>query len=141
MSPEYVRNQDRTLSPEHSLLFDASVGNHADGSHTYFVAAYAYGVLRVILILIPVAITIYALFDAINARSEDIRSLRKWLWIFLIVVLWIAGAILWFVFGRPQRTRASGSAASPRPQGPDDDPEFLNELERNQRKNKEPEEG
>ncbi len=100
--------------------------------------------LRFILILIPVAITVYALIDAISARRDDIRSLPKWLWIFLIVILWIGGAVLWFFFGRPRGAResgANGGGGQTRPQGPDDDPDFLSELEWKQRKNKKTEEG
>ena len=59
--------------------------------------------VRFILILIPVAITVYALIDAITAPRDDVRSLPKALWIFLIVLLWIGGA--------------------------DDDPDFLADLD------------
>ncbi len=100
--------------------------------------------LRFILILIPVAITVYALIDAISARRDDIRSLPKWLWIFLIVILWIGGAVLWFFFGRPRGARESGTnggGGQARPQGPDDDPDFLKDLDWKQRKNKKTEEG
>lgn len=96
--------------------------------------------LRFILILIPVAITIYALIDAISARRDDVRSLPKWLWIVLIVVLWIGGAVLWFFFGRPSRTRSAdggaGGSGQNRPQGPDDDADFLADLEWRKRKTK-----
>lgn len=101
--------------------------------------------LRFILILIPIAITVYALIDAISAKRDDVRSLPKWLWIVLIIILWIGGAVLWFFFGRPSRNRdaggANGDGGQSRPQGPDDDPDFLADLEWKQRKNKEPEEG
>ena len=89
--------------------------------------------VRFILILIPVAITVYALIDAITAPRDDVRSLPKALWIFLIVILWIGGAVLWFFFGRPQRSKGGdsggGGAGQLRPQGPDDDPDFLADLD------------
>lgn len=103
-------------------------------------AAYADDVLRFILILIPVAITIYALIDAISARRDAVRSLPKWLWIVLIIILWIGGAVLWFFFGRPSRSRgadgAPGGSGQSRPQGPDDDADFLADLDWQKRKNK-----
>jgi hypothetical protein len=90
-------------------------------------------VVRFILILIPVAITVYALIDAITAPRDDVRSLPKALWIFLIVILWIGGAVLWFFFGRPQRSKGGdsggGGGGQLRPQGPDDDPDFLADLD------------
>lgn len=95
--------------------------------------------LRFILILIPIAVTIYALIDAISARRDDVRSLPKALWIFLIVILNIGGAVLWFFFGRPQGSRrngGNGGGGPARPQGPDDDPDFLADLDWKQRKNK-----
>lgn len=100
--------------------------------------------LRFILILIPIAITVYALIDAISAKRDDVRSLPKWLWIVLIIILWIGGAVLWFFFGRPSGRNdvdGGGGGGQARPQGPDDDPDFLADLEWKQRKNKEPEEG
>lgn len=94
--------------------------------------------LRFILILIPIAVTIYALIDAISAPKQNVRSLPKALWIFLIVVLWIGGAVLWFFFGRPKKVAGdpgNGRTAINRPQGPDDDPEFLSDLDWQRRKN------
>lgn len=91
--------------------------------------------LRAILILIPVAITIYALIDAITAPRDEIRSLPKWLWIFMIIFLWIGGAVLWFFFGRPNAASREGGSdnngggGSWPPQGPDDDPDFLSKLD------------
>lgn len=97
--------------------------------------------VRFLLILIPVAITVYALIDAISAPRDQVRSLPKALWIFLIVILWIGGAVLWFFFGRPQRSASDGGNGGgggvSRPQGPDDDPDFLADLEWKQRKDKE----
>ncbi|HAM23464.1 MAG TPA: hypothetical protein DCQ04_14615 [Actinobacteria bacterium] len=90
-------------------------------------------VVRFILILIPVAITVYALIDAITAPRDQVRSLPKALWIFLIVILWIGGAVLWFFFGRPNRSKGGdspgGGGGQLRPQGPDDDPDFLADLD------------
>ncbi len=86
--------------------------------------------LRVLMILIPVAVTVYALIDAIMAPRAAVRLMPKWTWIFVIVLLWLGGAVLWFFLGRP-RVRKSGanSQKRPRPQrrpmGPDDDPDFL----------------
>lgn len=83
--------------------------------------------VRVVLILVPIAVTLYALFDAINSPRDDVRTISKPIWIFLIVVLFFVGAIMWFFLGRPRKTAATGNY--PRVQGPDDDAEFLSDLD------------
>lgn len=88
--------------------------------------------LRFVLILIPIAVTLYGLFDAINAPRDDVRTMSKGVWIFLIIVLFFVGAVMWFFLGRPRRSAGpsggGGSGYAP-PQGPDDDPEFLSQLD------------
>lgn len=95
--------------------------------------------VRFLLILIPIAVTVFALFDAIGTPKDNVRSLPKWLWILLIIILWIGGAVLWFFFGRPGRsnnTGRGGGGGQPPPMGPDDDPDFLSKIEWDKRKPK-----
>lgn len=86
--------------------------------------------LRLLLIVIPLAITVYAFFDAVLSPRAEVRTLPKWLWILLIILLWIGGAVLWFVLGRP-RSGAPGnrSPRTARTMGPDDDPDFLSSID------------
>lgn len=93
------------------------------------------------LVLALIAITLYALFDAIGSPKQDVRLLPKWLWIFLIVILWIGGAVLWFFLGRPSRSGQHGGSGGGRgggapPVGPDDDPDFLTQLDWDRKKPK-----
>ncbi|MEI8083431.1 MAG: PLDc N-terminal domain-containing protein [Actinomycetes bacterium] len=83
-----------------------------------------------LLILIPLAITIYALIDAITASKAHVRGLPKWTWILLIVITTIIGAVAWFVWGRPRRAGHGLDRLTPyiRPVGPDDDPDFLSTI-------------
>ena len=95
---------------------------------------------RVLIILLPVAVTIYALIDAITTPRNEVRGLPKWGWILLIAVVWVVGAVIWLVFGRLRleelRWRSggpggnSGNSQNIRPLGPDDDPDFLRNLDR-----------
>lgn len=86
--------------------------------------------VRVLLIVIPLAITIYAFFDALNTDQSEVRGMPRWTWLVAIFFLTIIGAILWFVFGRPRKSRPAPpnnnwqQRPNP-PQGPDDDPDFL----------------
>jgi Phospholipase_D-nuclease N-terminal len=88
----------------------------------------------VLLALIMLGVWLFCLFDVLGTAEADVRSLPKFGW-FLIVLLgfWI-GAALWLLFGRARK--APVLPASPPaldqepPRGPDDDPDFLRNLER-----------
>lgn len=86
--------------------------------------------VRLLMILIPLAVTIYAFFDALNTDQSEVRGMPKWTWLVAIFFLTIIGAILWFVFGRPRNDRPAPpdnrwQQPGRSPQGPDDDPDFL----------------
>lgn len=70
------------------------------------------------LAVIAVAVDIYAIADiALTARNR-LRSLNKWLWIVIVIVITPIGAVLWFILGKKRKNAADG------PLGPDDDPNF-----------------
>lgn len=82
------------------------------------------------MFVVPIAVTVYALIDALLAPGAGVRLFPKALWVFVIVVLPLIGAVLWFGLGRPLRTAGGfGSGNAPgRAIGPDDDPGFLRSL-------------
>lgn len=82
---------------------------------------------RVLLVLLVVALTVYALVEAAQARPGRVRLMPKWLWIAAIVVLPVLGPLGWFLLGRPKRPGLSDGAGR-RPIAPDDDPDFLRRL-------------
>lgn len=88
---------------------------------------------KVLLVLIPFALTIYAMIDAIQTEDSRVQHLPKPVWILLILVsypLGGVGAIAWLITGRqrgPQNGRQGGRYPSA-PRGPDDDPDFLRNL-------------
>jgi hypothetical protein len=83
--------------------------------------------LRVLLILVPLALTIYALVDCISSKDEDVKHLPKLVWIVLIVLAWVVGPLAWIIVGRkrgvPRHRGAGGGWVAP-----DDNPEFLRSL-------------
>lgn len=83
--------------------------------------------VRVLLLVIPVVITVYALIDAIMADRRRVTVLPRSIWALVIIALPVIGAVLWFAVGRP---RGTGRNASPRVVGPDDDPGFLAQIRR-----------
>ena len=88
--------------------------------------------LRVVLFLIPFALTIYSVIDAIQTEDTRVRHLPKVVWILLILLSAPSGigAIAWLITGRQHRPRTGrpGSGYPSAPRGPDDDPDFLRSL-------------
>jgi hypothetical protein len=83
----------------------------------------------VVAAVVAVAFMVYSLVDCAMADRTRVRGPRKGVWLLLIVVLPIVGALLWFIIGRGRAGKTSGRAQS-RPVAPDDDPAFLARLAR-----------
>jgi hypothetical protein len=85
---------------------------------------------KVLLFIVPLAITIYAVIDAIQTEEARVRYLPKLIWILLILLFTPIGGIAWLVTGRQRGSqngrRGPNYPAAPR--GPDDDPDFLRNL-------------
>jgi phospholipase D-like protein len=87
--------------------------------------------LYVLVALIALGGWLYALFEVLTTDEADVRSLSKFTWILLVLLTFWLGAILWLLFGRPRRGLLSArSRREPAPRGPDDDPDFLRNLDR-----------
>jgi hypothetical protein len=86
--------------------------------------------------LVSVLFWLWAIFDSLTCDEKRVRNLPRWAWVVVILVFLEFGALAWALFGRPRGAQlaARGSRAqSPRgggPVGPDDDPEFLRNLNR-----------
>jgi hypothetical protein len=91
--------------------------------------------LLLFLAILGVAVIIYALIDCVMTRSNEVRSISKPAWLITILVVPLIGAGLWFLFGRARPARPAGpSRPAPRhPTAPDDDPQFLQNLETKRR--------
>ena len=81
-------------------------------------------------VIIVAAVIIYAVIDCIMSRANEVRSISKVSWVLTIVLVPVLGALLWFLFGRPAGgSGGSGPRPPRRPSAPDDDPDFLRNLE------------
>lgn len=90
---------------------------------------------RAILIIgagaLAVGVIIYSLIECAQTEKYKVRSIPKGAWILLILLLPIIGAVLWLFFGRPKK--ADPTTQPQRGRGPDDDPQFLRNLEERRR--------
>jgi len=96
--------------------------------------------MRYLPVLLLIGLEIFALIDCVQTSEDEARHLPKLAWIILIVIAPLVGAIAWLFAGRPRATAAEGAqptrSSSPaagrsaRPLGPDDDPDFLDQLRR-----------
>lgn len=76
--------------------------------------------------VVAFAFVVYTLFHCVMTPAAKVRSLPKGVWILAIIVLPVIGAGLWYWLGMPKA--AAGSASPRRGMGPDDDADFLRQL-------------
>jgi len=97
--------------------------------------------LRLLPGIIDLVLTVVAIVDIALIDPSRVRGLPKWAWVVISLLLFIIGPLLWFFVGRERlEPRSNGryadgpSAAPARsgPRAPDDDPEFLGRLSREQ---------
>ncbi len=83
---------------------------------------------RVVLAIAVLAIFVYGLVDVIRTDASRTRSISKPAWIVVMILLPVLGAILWLLLGRPTDDQPA-ARTYPRTNAPDDDPDFLRNLE------------
>ena len=83
---------------------------------------------RVVLAVAVLAIFVYGLVDVIRTDGRLTRGISKPAWIIVMIVLPVLGAILWLLIGRPRGNSPVRQNYS-HPTSPDDDPDFLRNLE------------
>jgi len=89
---------------------------------------------RLLILAIPLAITVYAFIDVLSTPAGTFRRGPKALWAIAVLLLPLVGALLWFLAGRPRRRKRD----APRSSAPDDDAEFLRELQWRARQQRKP---
>jgi hypothetical protein len=85
--------------------------------------------LRVAGVLLGLALYIWFVVDVVRTPSGSTRTLPKWVWLLVVVVLPLLGGVLWFIVGRPRRERPRFGGGRRQPMAPDDDPNFLKDLD------------
>ncbi|MGK5693794.1 PLD nuclease N-terminal domain-containing protein [Streptomyces sp. URMC 128] len=90
--------------------------------------------LRVLMFLVPLALSVYAFIDCISTKDDEIRHMPKPLWAILVLLFPLVGSISWLIAGK-KRTPAG------RPRqwvAPDDNPEFLKSLDDEDKRDDQP---
>ena len=110
--------------------------------------------MRAVPLVLALALAIYALLDCARTPEESMPArMPKLLWIVIIVMVWFVGPIAWIIVSRVKAAEDRGGEVEPtlwsskegttfrrpqrpRPMAPDDDPEFLRDLEQDIRRRK-----
>ncbi|MET9501470.1 PLD nuclease N-terminal domain-containing protein [Streptomyces sp. NPDC006259] len=96
--------------------------------------------LRVLMFLVPLALSVYAFIDCISTKDDEIRHMPKPLWAILVLLFPLVGSISWLVAGKKRSPAAEGwagvrenRAQQRRWIAPDDNPEFLKSLDEDEK--------
>ena len=84
--------------------------------------------LRVAGVLLLIALYIYFIIDVLRTPRGDTRSLPKFVWLLLVVLVPILGGLVWLALGRVWPAPGSRFGRRRAPLAPDDDPKFLKQL-------------
>jgi hypothetical protein len=104
-------------------------------------------VLAAVLVLVALGVWLYCLFEVLSTDEGEARHLPKFAWFLIVFLGFDLGAIAWLLFGRRRgyvtadvtawppdfllsRDGGPPDPSAPAPMGPDDDPEFLRQLDR-----------
>lgn len=88
---------------------------------------------RVAIAVAILAIYVYGLVDVIRTDRHLTRGFSKTTWIIMVALLPLIGAALWFLIGRPRASAVAQPVYQRHPTAPDDDPDFLRNLEQRRR--------
>ncbi len=97
--------------------------------------------LRVLMFLVPLALSVYAFIDCISTKDEDVRHMPKPFWAILVLLFPLVGSLSWLIAGKKRHPAGAGGSAwggGRRQQwvAPDDNPEFLKSLNEDKDKDK-----
>jgi len=89
--------------------------------------------LRVVVPIIVLVVFVYGLIDLIRTDARLTKGISKPAWMVVQIVLPVLGAVLWFLIGRPRDQAPPTTSRYRHPVAPDDDPDFLRNLEQRRR--------
>jgi hypothetical protein len=85
-----------------------------------------------VILLLAVGVTIYALVDLWHSSDDEVRGLPRLAWLLIVVLFPLVGGVAYLVAGRDRHDQPRLSR--PRVVAPDDDPDFLHQLDQQRRR-------
>lgn len=85
------------------------------------------------LIFLTLGVMIYSMIECAQTPRHRIRAISKPMWMLAIILLPLIGGVLWLVFGNARGGVNTIGEDQPRPSSPDDDADFLRELDAQRR--------
>ncbi len=79
-------------------------------------------------VLVAIAFYIYSIIDVLRSPKTQSRTLPKYVWLVIVIVLPILGGAMWLLLGRVWPAGGFTGRKSG-PDAPDDDPKFLRKLD------------
>jgi hypothetical protein len=64
--------------------------------------------VTLLLYVVVYAIMAYTVLDIARTPRKDIRMLSKVIWIVLVLLFFLLGSVMWFLFGRPRSVLRRG---------------------------------
>ncbi len=58
--------------------------------------------------IIMIGFWIYCVIDVLVSDAARVRTLPKWIWLVVVVVLFVLGGVLWWLLGRPPKAFTGG---------------------------------
>jgi hypothetical protein len=81
--------------------------------------------LKALVVIVPLVLAIFCLVQVAQSRSDLVRTLPRWAWALVILLVPLLGSMAWLSVGRPREPGGSAPPTRRRPIAPDDDPDFL----------------
>jgi|SRR5215207_43616 len=75
--------------------------------------------LRGVVAFALLALWVYCVVEVATTGRRECRTLPKWVWLLIVVLLPVIGAVLWLVAGRPRAERPPVGARLGKPNRPD----------------------
>jgi protein-S-isoprenylcysteine O-methyltransferase Ste14 len=90
--------------------------------------------LAIASIVFLVIFTVFTTVFAAAANKSEVRLLPKWVWVLLCLLIPFFGGLLYLMVGRPLGKGPQSGQKNKRYVAPDDDPNFLRDLQRKLKK-------
>ncbi|MFJ9518885.1 PLD nuclease N-terminal domain-containing protein [Kitasatospora sp. NPDC101801] len=87
--------------------------------------------LRILPPLLLLALWIWAFIDCLTTPEQEVKHLPKVAWVIIVLLFPLVGSIAWLAIGK-RRGGPTSARATGRQVAPDDNPEFLASLKKDQ---------